>query len=99
MDILLSIAPGVYDDFVTRDKKGAKQLLVQCNNAIYGTMIASLLHHRKFVGSLTDIGFSLNPCDPCVANKLMDGHQMTICFHVDDCKISHIDPKAVDQII
>ena len=62
-------------------------------------MIASLLCYRKIVESLTDIGFSLNPCDPCVANKFVDGNQMTICFHVDDCKVSHIDPKAVDQIV
>ena len=35
VDILLSIAPGVYDEFVTRDKKGAKQLLVQCKRDLW----------------------------------------------------------------
>jgi hypothetical protein len=24
---------------------------------------------------------------------------MTICFHVDDCKILHLDPKVVDHTI
>ena len=24
---------------------------------------------------------------------------MTICFHVDDCKLSHHDPKAMDKMI
>jgi hypothetical protein len=47
-------------------------------------MVASLLYHRKFTKSLTDNGFELNPYDPCVANKMIEGEQMTICFHVDD---------------
>jgi hypothetical protein len=41
---------------------------------------------------LIDVGFALNPC---VAN---DGEQMTICFHVDDWKLSHRDPKVLDEI-
>jgi hypothetical protein len=69
VDILCEIAPDVYKPYVTKDKKGNKQLLVQVQNALYGTMVASLLYYRKFVKSLTDIGFTLNPYDPCVANK------------------------------
>ena len=59
--ILVEIAPDVYKDYVTLDKKGKKQLLVHFHNALYGTMVASLLYYRKFVKSLTDIGFFLNP--------------------------------------
>ena len=99
VDILVDIAPDVYGPYVTVDKKGNKQLILQCLNAIYGTMVASLLYYRKFVASLTEIGFELNPYDPCVANKMIDGKQMTVCFHVDDCKISHRKRQAVDRII
>jgi hypothetical protein len=42
VDILVKIAPDVYKSYVTTDKKGTKQLLVQCQNALYGTMVASL---------------------------------------------------------
>ena len=73
----MEIAPDVYGPYVTTDKKGVKQLLVQCQNALYGTMVASLLYYRKFVKSLTDKGFELNPYDPCVANKMIKGKQMT----------------------
>jgi len=62
-------------------------------------MVASLLYYRKFCASLTSIGFEFNPYDPCVANKMINGKQMTIAFHVDDCKISHEDPKEVDKLI
>jgi hypothetical protein len=65
VDILVEIAPYVYKSYVSKDKKGSKQLLVQCQNALYGKMVASLLYHRKFVKSLTDIDFLINPYDPC----------------------------------
>ena len=61
VDILMQIYPDVYKSHVTTDKKGVKQLLVQCQNALYGTMVASLLYYRKFTKSLTDIGFKINP--------------------------------------
>jgi len=99
VDILVGIAPDVYGPYVTEDKKGVKQLLVQCQNALYGTMVAALLYYRKFVKSLTDVGFELNPYDRCVANKMIKGKQMTICFHVDDCKLSHCIPKVMDDMI
>jgi len=99
VDILVTIAPDVYGEYVTIGKKGGKQLLVQCLNALYGTMVASLLYYKKFVKSLRSKRFKLNPYDPCVANKQVDGEQLTVCFHVEDCKISHISPKVVSDTI
>jgi hypothetical protein len=43
VDILVEIAPDVYKSYVSKDKKGSTQLMVQCHNAMYGTMVASLL--------------------------------------------------------
>ena len=34
-----------------------------------------------------------------VVNKMINGFQCTICWHVDDLKISHRDPAVVDGII
>ena len=99
VDILVEIAPDVYKSYVSMDKKGIKQLLVQCQNALYGMMVASLLYYHKFTKSLTDIGFEINPYDPCMANKMIEGEQMTICFHVDDCKLSHRKSKVTDWMI
>jgi hypothetical protein len=98
VDILVEIAPAVYKPFVSRNKKGVKQLLVQCQNAIYDTSVASLLYYLKFVKSLTDIEFAFNPYDPCVANNTIEGQQMTICFHVDDCKLIHCKKKVMFSI-
>jgi hypothetical protein len=49
VDILIQIAPKVYKSYIMTDKKqGMKQLLVQCQNTLYGTMVASLLYYHKF---------------------------------------------------
>jgi hypothetical protein len=99
VNILIQIAPNVYKSYVMTDKKGMKQLLVQCQNALYGTMVANLLYYHKFTKSLASIGFEINPYDPCVVSKTVNGAQMTICFHVDDCKLSHHSSKANNNII
>ena len=99
VDWLTKIAPEVYTKFVSKDKKGDKTLLVECMNAIYGTMVAGLLYYRKFAESLERKNFIKNSYDPCVWNKIVKGKQCTICFHVDDCKISHVSPKVIDDMI
>ena len=67
--------------------------------ALYGTLKAALLFWRKLSASLKEYGFVINPYDWCVANKIINGKQCTIVWHVDDLKISHKDPKVVDRII
>jgi hypothetical protein len=80
VDILVSIAPDVYGLYVSTNKVGQKVLLVQCLNAVYGTMVAALLYYKKFVKSLTKQGYKINPYNGCMANKVVKGKQVTICF-------------------
>ncbi|MGL5934919.1 MAG: reverse transcriptase domain-containing protein, partial [Cetobacterium sp.] len=98
VDILVDIAPHVYKEFVHTDRKGNKVIIAECMNAIYGTMVASLLYYMKFCASLKKLGFQPNPYEPCVQNRIVNGSQQTICFHVDDCKVSHIDPQVNDDL-
>ena len=67
--ILLEIAPAVYEEYVTVNKKGEKQILVECLNVLYGTMMASLLYYEKFTTRLDKAGFEINPHNPCVWNQ------------------------------
>jgi hypothetical protein len=99
VDILVEIARDVYNSYFSKDNKGMKQLLVQCQNALYDTMVASLLYYCKLFKSLTYIDFVINPYDPCVANQVIEGKQMIICFHVYDCKLSHRKNKVMDSMI
>ena len=88
-----------YKDYVTRDNREVRQLLLRCQNALYGKIVSSLLSYFKFAKSLTSIGFEINPYNPCVANKVIEGSQLTMCFHIDDCKLSYRDRKANDIMI
>jgi hypothetical protein len=62
-------------------------------------MIAGLLYYRKFSESLAEQGYVANAYDLCVWNKVIRGKQSTICFHVDDCKISHVSEKVNEDTI
>jgi hypothetical protein len=97
--VLVKVAPRVYSPYVSTDKQGRKQLLVEFLNAIYGMMVASLLYYCKFTRSLKNQGFVMNPYDPCVWNKIIEMKQITICFHVNDCKVLHKLARVVDEAI
>jgi hypothetical protein len=61
VDILVLIAPDVYGPYVSTNKIGQKILIVECLNAVYGTMVAAMLYYKKFVKSLTKIGVQTQP--------------------------------------
>ena len=98
-DFLVDMFPETYKEYRFQDKKGVSNLIVRCLNAIYGTVIASLLFYRKFRGTLEANGFEVNPYDPCVANRDVDGKQQTAVWHVDDCKLSCVNVKVQDEFI
>jgi hypothetical protein len=62
-------------------------------------MKSALLFYQKLVADLHSIGYVLNPYDPCVANKMINGQQMTICWHVNDLFLIHKDHKVVFDTI
>ena len=97
VDLLCEIDP-VYKKYVRHDKRG-KILYVKIVKAIYGMLVSAMLFYKKLTKDLEQYGFKTNPYDPCVANKMVNGHQMTVCWHVDDLKISHKDPKQVTDFL
>ena len=87
------------DLFVTTEKKGEKVIIVQYMNAIYGTMLDSLLYYKKFAKTLKRTGFQLNPYDPFVKKNWVKNKQQTICFHVENCKLSHQESEVNEKFI
>ncbi len=61
--------------------------------------MVALLYYKKFVRSLTKQGYKINPYDGCVANKVVKGKPVTICFHIDGCKISYESSTFIDKTI
>ena len=96
IDILCKSCPGVYEDYMIIDGMD-KLLYVSMKKALYGMMIALNLYYKKFRKDIEEIGLTLNPYDICVTNRMVDGKQHTITWHVDDVKSSHVDPRVNDE--
>ena len=43
------------------------------------------------------MGLEINPFNPCGANKMVNRKQMTVTWHVDDLKVSHVEEKEVSK--
>ena len=97
-ELLVKTAPELYSKYTT-DENGRTVLYVELLKALYGCLMSALLFYRKLLKDLTKLGFVVNPYDPCVANKMVAGKQMTVTWHVDDLKVSHVDSKRVDNFI
>jgi hypothetical protein len=96
--MLVRMDTKLYRKYV-KDEHGKTVLYVELLKALYGTMHAVLLFWKLLSSKLVLWGFKINPYDWYVANKMIDGKQCTILWHVDDLKISHIDPDVNTSII
>ena len=67
--------------------------------ALYGMTKSALLFYLNLFKYLTAVGFELSPYYTCVDNKVIRGNKMTVCWHVDDLKISHENLKTVTRVI
>ena len=76
-----------------------KVVYLKLQKALYGTIKAARLFFDNLSSTLSDMGFTPNPYDICVTNKIINDTQCTITWHVDDLKISHKDPTVVSNII
>ena len=97
-DLLIEMQPEVYGPFATKER-GVTVLYVEILRALYGMIKSPLLFYRKLRKDLESIGFKINPYDICVANKMVNGKQFTIVWHVDDLKCSHVETSVVDDFI
>ena len=94
---MVMVAPQAYQNIITTKKE--KVLYVKAQKALYGMLKSALLFYRKLHNDLENVGFKLNLYDPCMANKIVHGSQMTKILHVDDLKISHLVGWEVTQVM
>ena len=96
-ELMVQVALNLYRKYITVDKRNTPILYVKIQKTLYGLLRSALLFYQKLVGDLESNGFILNPYDPCVANKDIGGKQMMVCWHVNNLKVSHIDPADVTK--
>ena len=96
---LLEIDHDLYAGYVTVEK-GEKVMYVELLKVLYGTLWAAELFWEKLQAKLVnDWGFTPNWYDSCVVNKMVDGKQLTMAWHVDDLKVSHEKEEVLDEFI
>ena len=99
VNMLLHIDHDKYKDYIVTERED-KVLYMELLKALYRTLRTARLFWEKLSKQLIDVwGFTPNKYDECVVNKIINGQQMTVVWHVDDLKVSHVDEKEVDKII
>jgi hypothetical protein len=99
VELMVKTAPEMYRKYIYVGPDNKPLLYVKLQKALYGCLRSALLFYLKLLKDQEGNGFKLNPYDPCVANKMVNGKQFTITWHVDDLKLSHVDVKEVDKTI
>ena len=100
IDLTVTANPSRYTDYVTYNKNGNTILQLEVKKALYGCMESARLLWEDITDHLVNkLGFIVNPYDMCVANKVIEGKQCTILWHVDDFKVSHPNKTVVCQAI
>ena len=74
-ELLVQVDPSSYRKYVITNSKGEPMLYVKLAKALYGLLKSALLFYKKLRGELEDMGFEVNPYDPCVANRIVNGTQ------------------------
>ena len=70
-------------------------LYVRLSKALYEMLKAALLFYKRLRFDLEEMFFVINPYDPCVANMMVNVAQITVCWHVENLKISHREEEVV----
>jgi hypothetical protein len=92
-ELMVQVVSNLYKKYKSVDRKGTAIIYVKMQKAMYRLLRSALLFNMKLVANLESIKFKFNPCDPCVANKEVNGTQMAVCWQEEDLKVSHLDPK------
>ena len=82
-----------------RRENGKWTIYTVAKKVIYGNVKAALKTYKKLAGELKKMELTMNPYDPCVWNKDVDGKQLTVMFHIDDLLITHESDKVVTEFI
>ena len=100
-DMMVTVNPeykGLIRYEKTKSGKSIQVLYLKVIRAIYGCIEAALQWYKLFTEVLQKKGFKLNPYDKCIANKMINGNQCSVAWHVDDCMASHKEQHVLEYL-
>ena len=97
-ELLTRVNPSKYHTYMS-EENGKQVLYVELQKTLYGTLQAMLLFRKDLIHFLmTELGFVINTYDSCVVNKMINGKQCTIIWHVDNLKLSHVEQSVLEEL-
>jgi hypothetical protein len=97
--LLVKVDPNLHEKHLEHNKKGKPIMHVKLKKALCGTLQAAMLFWKDLLAKVVSWGHEINPCNWCLAYKMVDGKQCTVLWHVDDLKMSHMDPAVVESLL
>jgi hypothetical protein len=88
-----------YKNNIVYGRNGQKFLYAKLTKAVYGTLLGAILFYEKLTKQLEEWDYEPNCYDQCTFNKMVNGSQITIQFHVDEFKISHRDQSVINEVL
>ena len=98
VDLLIEVDHDMYAPYITYEGE-ERVMYMELLKALYGTVYAARLFWKKLTVKLLEWGFTPNPNDSCMMNKVVQGKQLTVAWHMDDLKVWHKLLTVVDQFI
>jgi hypothetical protein len=99
VDMICQIEPKYLNNVKHNKARTRKWMVGKLSKAIYGTLLGARLFYDKLRGILEGWNFIINDYDECTFNKMVNGKQLTVQFHVDDLKLSHVDEAVIRSMV
>ena len=97
--IICKIDPS-YEKYVHINKTtGKKKLHGKFTEVDCGILLGVVLFCQKSSGQLYEWGYEQKPYDQCTFNKMINGKQWIIKFHVDDIKSSSMEHSVLSDLV
>ena len=89
VEMICEIDPSYHKNGILSKGRKHKFLYGRLVKAVYSTFLGAIIFYNKLSKYLTDHGFVQNKYGMCTFNRMVNGEQITVQFHVDDLQVSH----------
>ena len=96
VDMICETDTSYYDKIIWSKDCKKKLLYGRLIEAVYGTLLGANIFYNNLSKHLTNHGFVQNKYNMCTFNKMVNGEQITVQFHVDDLKVSHKEQSVLE---
>ena len=99
VDMICKIDTSHYDKIIWSKDCKKKFLYGRLIKAVYGMLLGAIILYNKLSKHLTDHGFVQNEYDMCTFNKMVNGEQISVQFHVDNLKVSYKEESVLEGFL